>query len=240
MFYAQPHDRSAITTRNPGVGQERVHDSAPLPRSQTINKGGRADRRNAQCPIKRSSQGGSMHPVEERLKTLFIASMDGGRLANRAFLNDLASHLRGFLRKRIDYRRDDIEDIVQEVLFAVHNNRHTYRSDEPLTPWVHAIARYKLMDFYRARSRCEALNEPLDDYIDTVAISDVEPSDAKRDIGKLLELLPDCHRLPIMHTKLHGLSVTETAELTGMSESAVKVGVHRGLKALVAKIRGVA
>jgi RNA polymerase sigma factor (sigma-70 family) len=202
-----------------------------------MNKGSYGDAWKVPCLIKRISQAGSIHPVEQRLKALFVAGLDGDALANRAFLNDLADHLRGFLRKRIDYRRDDIEDILQEILFAVHTNRHTYRSNEPLTPWVHAIARYKLMDFHRARSRSEALNEPLDDYIDTVANSDVEPADAKRDIRKLLGLLPDCQRLPILHTKLHGLSVTETAELTGMSESAVKVGVHRGIKALVAKIR---
>jgi RNA polymerase sigma-70 factor (ECF subfamily) len=38
--------------------------------------------------------------------------------------------------------------------------------------------------------------------------------------------------------KLTGMSVAETARLTGTSESAVKVNVHRGLKALAAKIRG--
>jgi len=38
--------------------------------------------------------------------------------------------------------------------------------------------------------------------------------------------------------KLEGRSVAETMRLTGMSESAVKVGVHRGLKALAAKARG--
>jgi len=41
-----------------------------------------------------------------------------------------------------------------------------------------------------------------------------------------------------VHVKLEGLSVAETARLTGLSESAVKVGVHRGLKALAARIRG--
>ncbi|MGH8847349.1 MAG: sigma-70 family RNA polymerase sigma factor, partial [Polaromonas sp.] len=34
------------------------------------------------------------------------------------------------------------------------------------------------------------------------------------------------------------LSVVEAAQMTGMSESAVKVGVHRGLKALAARIKG--
>ena len=47
--------------------------------------------------------------------------------------------------------------------------------------------------------------------------------------------VPERQRLPIVHVKIEGLSVAETASLTGMSESAVKVGIHRGLKALAAR-----
>jgi len=53
-----------------------------------------------------------------------------------------------------------------------------------------------------------------------------------------LDTLPDKQRLPIVHVKLEGHSGSETAHMTGLSESAVKIGVHRGLKALAAKIRG--
>ena len=70
------------------------------------------------------------------------------------------------------------------------------------------------------------------------AASDTEAADARRDLAKLLERLPDRQRLPIIHMKLQGLSVVEAARATGMSEAAVKVGVHRGLKALAAMIRG--
>lgn len=71
-----------------------------------------------------------------------------------------------------------------------------------------------------------------------LAATDSEAAEAKRDLGKLLQQLPDRQRLPIVHTKLEGLSVSEAAQATGMSESAVKVGVHRGMKALAALIRG--
>jgi len=71
------------------------------------------------------------------------------------------------------------------------------------------------------------------------ATADSEAAEARRDLNKLLAELPDQFRLPIVHTKLEGLSVKEAADLSGMSESAIKVGVHRGLKALAAKIRGV-
>jgi RNA polymerase sigma-70 factor, ECF subfamily len=115
--------------------------------------------------------------------------------------------------------------------------RLTYRRDQPVTAWVYAIARYKLMGFLRARMRHDALNEPLDDGANLFEESAEQASDACRDVAVLLDKLPDHQRLPIEMVKLQGLSVAETASRTGMSESAVKVGVHRGLKALAARIR---
>jgi RNA polymerase sigma-70 factor (ECF subfamily) len=181
--------------------------------------------------------GQSAHPAEERLRTLLLAGLDGDAAAYRNFLSELSGRLRAFLRKRLVHLQDDVEDVVQETLLAIHNARHTYRPEQPLTAWVHAIARYKLMDFLRARSRREAFNDPLEEEHDLLAICDDEPAQARRDVGALLEELPDKQRLPIVHVKLEGLSVAETAQLTGMSESAVKVGIHRGLKALALKIR---
>jgi len=127
---------------------------------------------------------------------------------------------------------------MQETLLAVHNQRHTYRADQPLTAWVYAIARYKLVDFLRARTKREDLNDPLDDELLLFAESDHEAFEAKKDVNKLLADLPERQRLPIQHVKLEGLSVAETAKRTGMSESAIKVGIHRGLKALAEKMRG--
>jgi RNA polymerase sigma-70 factor (ECF subfamily) len=95
-----------------------------------------------------------------------------------------------------------------------------------------------LVDLLRRRSVREAMNDPLDDELAVFAVSDTEAADARRDVAKLLARLPERQRLPIQHMKLEGLSVVEAARATGMSESAVKVGVHRGLKALAAMIRG--
>ena len=178
-----------------------------------------------------------MHSIEERLKTLFLRGLQGDARRYHQFLDKLSAYLRGYLRKRLYNLQDHIEDIVQETLLAVHNARHTYRADQPLTAWVHAIARYKMMDFFRTRARNEGLNDALDDYQEIFANTDVEPADAQRDIGKLLALLPERQRVPIMHVKLQGLSVSQTAQVTGLSESAVKIGIHRGLKALAVKIR---
>jgi RNA polymerase sigma-70 factor (ECF subfamily) len=175
---------------------------------------------------------------ETQLQSLFLAGQDGNERAYRTFLTDLSTHLRGFLRARLQRQPSEIEDLLQEVLLAVHNARHTYRVDQPLTAWVFAIARYKLTDFYRAMSRGDVFNDSLDDTAELFAEPELEPAQASRDVSKLLGDLPDRQRLPIMHVKIEGLSVTETAKMTGLSESAVKIGVHRGLKALAARIRG--
>lgn len=179
-----------------------------------------------------------MKASEARLRALLLQGLAGEADAYHAFLKALSAHLRAFLRRRLSGLPDEIEDLVQDTLLAVHSQRHTYRADQPLTAWVQAIARYKLIDLFRSRAGREALHDPLDDELGLFASSDTEAAQARRDVASLLEQLPDHQRLPIVHTKLEGLSVAEAARATGMSESAVKVGVHRGLKALAALMKG--
>jgi RNA polymerase sigma-70 factor (ECF subfamily) len=174
---------------------------------------------------------------EHQLHELLVLSLAGDAAIYQRFLKALSEHLRAYFRKRLFQRPDFVEDLVQETLLAVHNQRQTYLADQPLTAWVHAIARYKLIDWLRANSARESLTDPLDDDLQVFGASDTDASDAKKDLGQLLATLPDRQRLPIVHMKLEGLSVQETARLTGMSESAVKVGVHRGLKTLATRIR---
>lgn len=178
-----------------------------------------------------------MNENESRLRNSFVAGLAGDDAAYQGFLRELAAHLRAFMRRRLARAPDDVEDLVQETLFAVHNQRHTYDLRQPLTAWVHAIARYKWIDFLRRHASREAMTEPLDDESAIFSTSDDAAADARRDLTTLLALLPERQRLPIVHVKIEGRSVVETAALTGMSESAVKIGIHRGLKALAAKMR---
>lgn len=183
-----------------------------------------------------STRGGlaRLQAVEERLRGLFLKGLEGSSTEYQAFLKALSTHLRAFFKRRLMSLPDEVEDLVQETLLAVHNQRHTYQSHQPLTAWVNAIARYKLIDLFRSRGSRESLHDPIDDELQVFAANDHEACDARRDVNQLLAQLPDNLRLPIVHMKLEGLSVAETALATGMSESAVKVSVHRGLKALAA------
>jgi RNA polymerase sigma-70 factor (ECF subfamily) len=102
---------------------------------------------------------------------------------------------------------------------------------------VQAIARYKLVDLLRRRSRGDVLTDLLDEDDQVFATTANDAAEAQYDVAKLLRGLPDRQRLPILYVKIEGASVTDAAVRTGMSESAVKIGIHRGLKALAERIR---
>ncbi len=174
---------------------------------------------------------------EDRLKSLLAEGLAGDERAYCQFLTELTTLLRAFLRRRLARLPDQVEDLVQEILVAIHNQRHTYGSERPLTPWVHAIARYKLIDLLRRRSRTDLLHDPIDDDAELFTAADSDVAAAGFDVAKLLHGLPDRQRLPIWYVKIEGATVADTAARTGMSISAVKIGIHRGLKALAAKIR---
>lgn len=172
----------------------------------------------------------------ERLRELLLGGLGGDSAAYGEFLSSLSGHLRAFFLRRLSGFPSDVEDLVQESLLAIHTKRYTYDERHPLGAWIHAIAKYKLVDFLRERGRRDALNDPMDDIGELFAESTEEAAEAHRDIMRLLDRLPDKQRLPIIHTKLQGLSVEEAARLSDMSESAIKVAVHRGLKALNAMV----
>ena len=180
-----------------------------------------------------------MQLIEERLRSLVLPSLAGDAAAYRMFLDELTMHLRSYLRRRLGGLPDEVEDLLQELLLAVHNKRHTYDPKQPLTAWVQAIARYKLVDLLRRRSRSNVLTDLLDEDDQVFATTANDAAEAQFDVAKLLRGLPDRQRLPILYVKIEGASVTDTAVRTGMSESAVKVGIHRGLKVLAQRIRSI-
>lgn len=181
----------------------------------------------------RSAQGDK----EARLRGLLLAGMAGDAAAYRTFLSELGAHLRGFLRRRLARLPADVEDLVQETMLAVHIQRHTYDPAQPLTAWVQAIARYKMVDVLRRRALREALHEPLEHAADILASSETGALDARRDLDRLLVQLPSAQREMLVSLKVEGVSVAEIARSRGLSESAVKVSVHRALKKLAALIR---
>ena len=181
-----------------------------------------------------------LHGTELRLHGLMLRGLDGDAQAYRSFLQASSAHLRAFFRRRLQRWPDEVEDLVQECLLAIHNQRLTYDTGVPLTSWIHAIARYKLIDWLRRHGRREAQHLPYDEEDsaqEMFSSADAEAAEASRDLRKLLATLPAQQRNAIVHTKLDGWSVRDTAAAMDISEASVKVAVHRGLKALAANLR---
>lgn len=131
------------------------------------------------------------------------------------------------------------EDLVQEVLIAVHEKRATYDPRRPFTPWLFAIARYKTIDLLRARRRAGS-TVPLEDFENGTERPCFGPQEsdpfAGADVARLLAGLPDAARRAIEAVKLEGLSVAEAAAREQVSESGLKVTVHRALRKLQKRV----
>lgn len=171
------------------------------------------------------------------LKPLWTRAQAGDEAAYREALGRIAVRLRGYLRRRMQSVPDDVEDLVQETLLALHLQRGSYDPALPVGSWVFAIARHKLVDLWRRRGRQEALHDPLDDLDDAAMPAAHDEGSAQRDLGILLGQLPLAQRQAIVLTKIEGLSVAEAAQRSGASESAIKVQVHRGLKRLAELVK---
>jgi RNA polymerase sigma-70 factor, ECF subfamily len=179
------------------------------------------------------------HFHERELRALMIASLDGDAGAYHQLLDRLTSHLRAYYRHRfarIGHGPTEAEDLLQEALIAIHTHRHTYDQSQPFTPWIHAIARYKFLDYLR-RTKSSFKDVPLENAHELTSNSDMTAIDSGLDLQQLLSGISSKAREAIQYVKLDGLSVREAAARSGMSESAVKVAVHRGLKALALRIR---
>ena len=175
---------------------------------------------------------------EAELRALMRAGLRGDAAAYRTLLSRLSANLRAYYKgrlARIGRSATEAEDLTQEALMAIHTRRHTYDPAAPLMPWVHAIARYKLIDHLR-QTYASMKDLPIEDAEDILAQDDHVGSESAHDLTRLMGQLPEKMRRTIQSVKLDGLSVAETASQYGMSESDVKVSVHRGLKALATSV----
>ncbi|MDP3896829.1 MAG: sigma-70 family RNA polymerase sigma factor [Mesorhizobium sp.] len=167
---------------------------------------------------------------EAELAGALRAAIAGDEKAYAAFLAEIAALVRGFARRRIAHGGIDPEDVVQETLLAIHLKRHTWREDAAVLPWVFAIARFKLVDAFRRRGR--RIEVDISGFAEILAEPEQDATAAARDIDRALEALAPGQRDVVSSISVEGRSIGETAAALGMSETAVRVALHRGLGAI--------
>lgn len=172
-----------------------------------------------------------MIDTSDPLATLLRAANAGDSRSYARFLQAITPVMRGIVRTKGRALGDAIcEDVVQDVLLAIHLKRHTWRSDAPLRPWLYAIARYKVVDAFRARGT--RIDLPIEDFMDVLPSSPGPDLTEAADIQKMIGMLDPRAQQIVRKVGLDGASISETGQDLGMNEGAVRVALHRALKQL--------
>ena len=173
-----------------------------------------------------------MSDREQEWAAWMRAANGGDSAAYERLLRDIAAAVRPAARRgllRAGRAAVEAEDVVQEVLLAIHLKRHTWDPSQPLSPWIHAIARYKLIDALRRLGTPRDI--PIEALADTAAEAD-EFSPSARDVERSLSHLPKVQRQVVRTIAMEGASIGEAAARLRMTPGAVRVAFHRGLRAL--------
>jgi len=186
------------------------------------------------APVDANNRAGawvSRHEIE--WATWMRAAKGGDSAAYERLLRGIAAAVRPVARRgllRAGRGADEAEDVVQDVLLAIHLKRQTWDPSQPISPWVYAIARYKLIDALRRSSNRPGVS--LDLVAETLGAEEEQPSLSARDLERGLNRLPRGQRLVVRTIAVDGASIGEAAARLKMTPGAVRVALHRGLSAL--------
>jgi RNA polymerase sigma-70 factor (ECF subfamily) len=176
---------------------------------------------------------------ERRWAEAMRAERRGEALVYERTLKEIATALRRSLAPRLvraGLGAHEAEDLVQEILIGLHGKRHTWDSARPFLPWLHAIARYKLIDFTRhgRRETRRRVDLPLEDWLDIVEAPADEADRSAAEVDRHLAVLPVSQRKIVRAIAVEGESVRHVAQGLATSEGAIRVTLHRAITRLLA------
>lgn len=169
---------------------------------------------------------------------LMTAAADGDAGAYSRLLEAITPAIRATALqtcRRYGAPTSDVEDAVQETLLAIHLKRHTWRSSDPVGPWIRAIAKYKLIDALRRRTRRHEID--IQDFVENLPSEDSGDTSSAGDVERLLVHLPARDQMILRLVSIEGFSNRDAGEKLGMNETAVRVALHRSLKRLAELLR---
>jgi RNA polymerase sigma-70 factor (ECF subfamily) len=176
---------------------------------------------------------------EQRWAEAMRAERRGEAVAYERMLKEVATTLRRSLAPRlvrVDLGAHEAEDLVQEILMGLHGKRHTWDPARPFLPWLHTIARYKLIDFMRHRrgDTRRRVDLALEDWIGIVESPADEADCSTWEVDRHLAVLPVSQRKIVRAIAVEGASVRNVARGLATSEGAVRVTLHRAIRRLLA------
>ena len=179
----------------------------------------------------------------ERQRAAWMAAAQvGDRRAYERVLADSVALIRSVARRH-GVPVDALDDVVQETLLSVHRARHTFDPARSYDAWLAAIAGRRAIDLLRGHGRRgrrelhdERALEAHVDHDDAVSVSD--RAQRARHLRDAIAGLPPAQREAVERLGLAEQTLAEAAAATGRSGGALKVNLHRALKALRERLHG--
>jgi len=191
-----------------------------------------------------SASGAATPPAgRAALDALMSAAQAGDADAYRALLAEVALRMRRLVCARAPWLgRADVEDIVQDILLALHTARATWDPTRPFMPWIAGIARNRLADHARRYARRQAFDQAAHDlgevFSSTPGQGHAEGVVNLMSVRRAMDGLTAGERDAFEMVRLRQLSLAEAAGRRGSTVGAMKVAVHRATLKLRAAIRG--
>ena len=179
---------------------------------------------------------------EAEFRGLMQLAQAGDQHAYHALLTALVPVVRRYVEQRSS-RAPWSDDAVQDILWALHQARHTWNPARPFAPWCYALMQHRLVDAARKASRV-LRRETNDDLAlasaagAAVAEDDTMQADVRARVLGAVEALPPRQREVVRLLKLEERPVREVADRLGLSESNVKVTAHRAYRVLRERLGG--
>ena len=136
---------------------------------------------------------------------------------------------------------DDPDDVASETWLQVIRDLHRFNGDEEdFRRWLFTVGRHRAIDAARARTRRRSspVADVLDALPDRQMVEDqvLDGMSVKTAVAMLGALSPDQAEAVALRV-IAGLDTTAVADILGKSPGAVRVALHRGLRALAADPR---
>ena len=164
-------------------------------------------------------------------------AQEGSSTSYDTLLSEVYMFLESYLNSKV-YNKSQIDDVIQEILLAIHNSRHTFDNSKSFMSWMLAIAHYKVSDHlcFQFKQKTQELEESLLD-MSTDALSALIENQNTQLLYQAIDELDQKPRQIIKLLKIEGMKVSEVATELNLSESNVKVIAHRAYQGLEIKLR---
>jgi len=202
---------------------------------------GKAEVRSRSRHLMITAETQSRSADDARRAAQMAAAQSGDRAAYEALLRDCVPFI-SVIAGRQGVPPDRRDDVVQDVLLTIHRARQTYDPTRSFNAWLRVIAERRAIDLLRQvrRHGARELHAPVafESYPDHGAdpARGVEHAQTSGRVKDALANLPAGQREAVEALVLREQSLAEASITTRRSKSALKVNLHRALKALRGKL----